>query len=145
VPGVDRAGLVLPLMDGTSVRLADAQAAAARLFTTASRAQPDGVATDEAEEMLRLLGRLETQARPIRPQDRIRDGADGQIMFLNLVLDLAKQLQQTLTVTCTQCGRELSTNSHDTQLHLTTDGEPVFYCLDCRPGANHPNSTQAAP
>lgn len=124
---------VLPLKDGTWVRLGEAQAVVGRLLAKAAEGQPGGADDAEAEEMMRVLDGLQKQARQIRVGDRVRNGSDGQIAFLRLILELAQQLQQTLTVTCVECGRQLSAESADVQLELTADVRPVFYCIDCRP------------
>ena len=122
---------VLPLKDGTYVRLRDAQAVVGQLLAKVPRGQQRGSKDYQAEEVMRLLDDLEREARPTRAGDRIRDGAAGQIAFLKLILQFGQKLQLTLTVTCIRCGRQLSVDRDDARLQLTADGEPVFYCAGC--------------
>jgi hypothetical protein len=80
---------------------------------------------------MRLLDGLHKEARPLRPDDCIRDGAEGQTAFMQLLLELAHELQRTLTVVCSQCGRQLCADSGDTQLEVAADGGVVFHCATC--------------
>jgi hypothetical protein len=122
---------VLPLMDGTCIRVRDAQAVVGLLLVKATEQQQQ-VQNENAVEMIRVLEGLEKEARPPRSDDRIRAAEAGQRAFLKLILELAKQLEHMLSVTCIQCGSQLSADSDDAQLELTADGEAAFYCTDCR-------------
>lgn len=131
VTGTDPYDEVLPLKDGTCVRLRDAQAVVGRMLGQAAEGQSGGLSADQAAEAMRLLDGLQKEAKPPGPDDCIRDGADGQTAFMQLLLELAHDLQRTLTVACSQCGRQLAADSGDAQVGVAADGEIAFYCADC--------------